>query len=251
MTDFVALSGGIDSTALALYMPDATPIFTDTGWEFPAIYEQLGKFEAVTGRKIIRLNRNDESLPDYIRRSKFFPNHGARFCTRMFKIEPINQYLSDCLPATLNIGFRVDEPIDLRVGNLTEMHGLSIAYPLREAGITRIDCLRLCIGAGLLPRYPIYMARGGCVGCFYKRASEVKAMIYIAPDVIEALIELEEEVQGERGEFFYLFSNIGMSIRQFRENVLAQQEMFDIDEVYQTATDRSEMGAACGAFCNR
>ncbi len=31
MTDYVALSGGVDSTALALLMPHAELVFTDTG----------------------------------------------------------------------------------------------------------------------------------------------------------------------------------------------------------------------------
>ena len=35
--DYVALSGGVDSTALALLMPDAELVFTDTGWEFPEL----------------------------------------------------------------------------------------------------------------------------------------------------------------------------------------------------------------------
>ena len=41
--DYVALSGGVDSTALALLMPDAELVFTDTGWEFPELYAHLDR----------------------------------------------------------------------------------------------------------------------------------------------------------------------------------------------------------------
>jgi 3'-phosphoadenosine 5'-phosphosulfate sulfotransferase (PAPS reductase)/FAD synthetase len=54
VNQFVAFSGGIDSTALALLEPDAIPIFTDTGWEFPELYAHIEKFERVTGRKVER-----------------------------------------------------------------------------------------------------------------------------------------------------------------------------------------------------
>lgn len=43
MNNYVAFSGGIDSTALALAMPDAIPVFTDTGWEFDELYAHIEK----------------------------------------------------------------------------------------------------------------------------------------------------------------------------------------------------------------
>ena len=50
--------------------------------------------------------------------------------------------------------------------------------------MTRADVLRVCLDWGLLPRYPVYMARGGCMGCFCKRKAEVQAMIALAPAVV-------------------------------------------------------------------
>lgn len=241
----VAFSGGADSTALALLMPEATPVFTDTRWEFPELYAHIRRFEEQTGREVVRLThpKFPGGLPEYIAHSNFFPNYGARYCTVKFKIDVMNGWLRNHLPATVNIALRADEAA--RPGNLTEIDGLTIRYPLRERGITRAGVVAVCLEHDLLPRYPVYMARGGCVGCFYKRKSEVRAMVALVPEVVDELQALEEQVQDERGAFFHMFPNIGMSLADFRR----QASMFDPDEVYTDAS--SEMGAACGLFCRK
>lgn len=250
MTDIVAFSGGIDSTALALSMPEATPVFTDTLWEHQELYDHKAKFEQVTGRNVIRVTHPGwpGGLPQYIKASKFFPNHGARYCTRIFKIEAMNLWLerAKLLPVTLNIALRADEPIDDRIGNLTDMPGLTIHYPFREQGITRPDCVRICLQHNLLPRYPAYMARGGCKGCFYKRKAQVYALVHLDPASANELQNLEESVQDERSSYFYMFGNAGASIADIRRQPL----MFTPEEVYaEAATD--PMGEACGLFCRR
>lgn len=250
--DYISLSGGIDSTALALMMPTAQLIFADTGDEFPELYAHLDKFESVTRRKVIRIQGRVvkdalvfDTLPEYEVRSHFLPGHGSRYCTRMFKVEPINWYLKQHLPATLCIGLRADE--DERVGNLTDLDGLSIRYPLRESGLSRMDCIKLCLEHDLLPRYPAYMLRGGCKGCFYKRTAEVKAMAQLVPDVMAELNEREKAVQDERGSFALMFPNVGKSVAQ----VMSQPALFDMSELYIDALDQSDVGANCGAFCRR
>jgi hypothetical protein len=243
--NYVAFSGGIDSTALALMEPEAVPVFTDTGAEFRELYAHIERFEQVTGREVVRLKRDGSSLLQYISDQKFMPNHGARYCTRMFKIDPLNVYLRDKQPCELLVGLRADE--EERIGNLTEMEGLTIRYPLREKGIDRVGCVAMCMEHGLLPRYPVYMVRGGCVNCFYKRRSEVLAMAELVPDVLDVLEGIEETVQDERGQFFHMFPNVGMSIKELR----SQARLMDTSELYREAADSSDMGVACGLFCRR
>lgn len=248
INQFVAFSGGKDSTALALLYPEATPVFTDTVWEHRPVMDHIEKFERVTGRKVIRIVNEDwpGGLPQYIKHSKFFPNHGARYCTRMFKIEPMNKYLSDKLPAELLIGLRADELEEARPGNLSEIEGLTIRYPMRERGIKLDKVLRICAEFDLLPRYPAYMARGGCIGCFYKRRAQVTAMVHLAQDETDQLQQLEESVQDERGKFFYMFGNVGMSIADIKKQPL----LFSESEVFQeVANDKLENN--CGLFCRR
>ncbi len=248
MNQYVAFSGGIDSTALALISPQAQPVFTDTGWEFPELYKQIDKFEQKTGRCVIRLKSEEHvSLPEYANRYNYLPGHSSRYCTRIFKIDVYNEFIKKHLPAEMLIGLRADEDPDDRVGNLTKIKGLKIRYPLREKGLNRIDCLKICIDNDLLPRYPVYMARGGCIGCFYKRKSEVQAMIHFLPDVMDDLQRLEESVQDKRGKFALLFPNVGLSIKALR----SQGELFNPTEVYRDAADDSDKAAACGLFCHR
>jgi hypothetical protein len=247
VNQFVAFSGGIDSTALALLMPEATPVFTDTGWEFDELYQHIERFEEVTGREVKRIKWESfpGGLPEYIRWQNFMPNHGARYCTRLFKIEPLNKFLAKQRPVELCIGLRADE--QHRPGNLTEMVGLTIRYPLQEMGLGRLDCVKVCMEHDLLPRYPVYMARGGCKGCFYKRKSEVQAMAALVPDVLDELRELEEGVQDERGRFFVMFPNVNMPIAA----VQAQGTLFEASEVWADAAHREDYGDNCGLFCHR
>ena len=242
---YVAFSGGADSTALALLCPEATPIFADTGWEFPELYQHIERFERQTGREVERVKREGESLPEYIRSHHYMPGHASRFCTRLFKIEPIEAFLRAELPAELLIGLRADEP--LREGNLSQVEGLTIRYPLREQGLSRSDILATCIKHDLLPVYPAYMARGGCTGCFYKRKSEVLAMVEFVPEVIEELDALERDVQDEREYAALMFPNAGQTIAALK----SQGRLFSSAELYRDAADTSDIGAECGLFCHR
>ena len=240
----VALSGSIDSTALALRCPDATLVFTDTGWEFPELYAHLARIEQVTGRPIVRLTGpHPGGLPGYIRDKAFFPGPTTRFCTVEFKIKPLNAWLRSRLPCTLAIGLRADEP--QRPGNLTQLPGLTIRYPLREQGLTRVDCVQTCVDHDLLPRYPPYMLRGGCQGCFFKRPSEVQALIALAPHMADDLQALEEEVQDMRGRYYGMFSSLKLPLKVLRDQAL----LFDPTAVYTTAP--LDEGSPCGLLCHR
>ena len=72
-------------------------------------------------------------------------------------------------------------------------------------------------------------------------------MAALIPDVLDALRQLEESVQDERGRYFHMFPNVGMSVRDIQKQPL----LFDADQVYASAYDTSDYGQACGLFCNR
>jgi len=235
MDNYVAFSGGKDSTALALLMPKSIPVFTDTGAEFPELYAHIEKFEQVTGREVVKLQSHLGTLLDYIKSSKFMPGHRARYCTVKFKIEPFEKFTD-----TFAVALRADED---RTGNTSD----KVTYPLQEMNIKLMDVIAICLEHDLLPRYPVYMARGGCVNCFYKRKTEVRAMHELKPDVLDELQDIEEYIQDERGKFAFMFPNTGMSIKNQRR----QMSMFDPDKVYLEASDKSDYGVNCGLFCNR
>src|SRR5690554_3051688 len=99
MRNIVCLSGGKDSTAVALYlrerMDDLEFVFADTGKELPETYEYIARLEAFLGQSVVRLNPErgfDHWLTVY---GGYLPSAKARWCTRMLKIHPLEQYIGD------------------------------------------------------------------------------------------------------------------------------------------------------------
>ena len=60
MRHICGISGGKDSSALAVYLKDEIPdmeyFFCDTGAELPETYEYLSRLEIILGKPIARLN---------------------------------------------------------------------------------------------------------------------------------------------------------------------------------------------------
>lgn len=167
MKKFVAFSGGVESTTMALmFGHEATPIFADTGFEHREMYERLDFVEVrlreIHGPdfKIVRVRNEDETLPEYILRTKFYPSPVARFCTRIFKIEPMDEFLRNQGDCELMIGLNAQEA-EKRTGNHGLLPNVHYGYPLVDLGITREDCIGVLKAHDLEPRLPVYMNRGG------------------------------------------------------------------------------------------
>jgi 3'-phosphoadenosine 5'-phosphosulfate sulfotransferase (PAPS reductase)/FAD synthetase len=66
----VSLSGGKDSSALAIYLrgrvPDLEYVFCDTGEELPETYEYLERLQAYLGQPIVRLRAYGKTLREMI-----------------------------------------------------------------------------------------------------------------------------------------------------------------------------------------
>jgi 3'-phosphoadenosine 5'-phosphosulfate sulfotransferase (PAPS reductase)/FAD synthetase len=254
---YIAFSGGVESSAMCiLYGKDATPIFTDTGWEHKPMYERLDMMERalkiIHGEnfKIIRIRPENidgtgtNTLPDYIRLRKFYPNSMARFCTRLGKIEPMDKFLSQQGPCEVMIGLNADEAED-RVGNYGKCKNVTYTYPLVDDDYARIDCENLLDEYGLKPNFRPYMARGGCIGCFFKRKREYSAMALLAKDEALSVADLEESIQDKRGNYYHLHSGIP-NMRKFIEN--ESHSLIPASEMY---SESEPEGKGCGVFCHR
>lgn len=257
---FIAFSGGVESTTLALmYGHVATPIWADTGWEHRPLYERIDTVEEalreVHGEdfRIERIRRahptEPNTLPEYIDQYKFLPSGVARYCTRKFKIEPIDDFLRQFDPenggpgAELMIGLNADEA-EQRTGNHGLLPFVTYSYPLVDLGITREHCEAVLNKRGLHPEFPAYMARGGCRGCFFKSKREFAALALLDPEEFEGLIELEESIQDRRERYFKIRDDMP-PLRQFRDQVEAS--LFSPEEMY----PHSVRATACGVFCHR
>lgn len=236
-----------------LFGHKATPIFADTGFEHAEMYERIeyveGKLREIHGQtfEVVRIQREGENLPEYIKRSKYYPSPIARFCTRMFKIEPMDDFLAKHVPCEVMIGLNAEEA-SKRTGNHGLQEGVTYTYPLLDLGITRSDCLAALKQYDLEPRLPIYMRRGGCVGCFYKSKEEYRAMVHLAPEEIRKVAKLERQIQDHRGRHYGIRDGIP-NLTEFIAN--EEMNLFEADDLYPDRHYDEEAATSCGVFCHR
>jgi len=256
MKKYIAFSGGVESTTMCLLFGNkADAIFADTGAEHRELYDRIELVEQAVREfhdndfKIIKVkNKKYSSLQEYITQSKFFPSFRQRFCTRMFKIEPIDDFLSQLEgeEVELMIGLNADEG-DRRTGNLGKLPFVKYTYPLVDAGINRAKCEQILKAVNLHPNFPVYMRRGGCKFCYYKSKNEFRAMVYLSPDEFQEIVELEIAFQNKREDFFSIRDTIPEGMERFRQNELNNIKLFNMADVYATVNDAT----SCGQFCNR
>ena len=261
MKRFISFSGGVESTTMCiLYGKGATAIWCDAGWEHRAMYERMddveqrlkelhgGDFELMRVKPKAKAKGVEvERLQDYILHGQFMPTKRQRYCTRLFKIEPIESLLESAGECELMIGFNADE--EDRTGNLEKLPNVAYRYPLIESGYTREMCEDILNIHGLHPDFPNYMQRGGCVGCIFKSVAEFKAMYFFSRDEFDENRRLEESIQDRRDEFFTL----SMSQRSFAsiaEECEREISLWGRDAVLDMYR-KIKATQSCGAFCHR
>lgn len=164
----IALSGGKDSTALALRMMEVEPrqyefICNYTGNELPELFAHLEHMEQLLGQPIKRVAYHTD-LYGLIDETQMLPNFRARFCTRVLKIEPTIEYF-ESLPkgSILYVGLRADE--EERKGLFGE--DIISRFPMREWGwgigdvYTYLDAKGVCVPT-----------RTDCAVCPFQRLGE-------------------------------------------------------------------------------
>jgi 3'-phosphoadenosine 5'-phosphosulfate sulfotransferase (PAPS reductase)/FAD synthetase len=254
MNKFISFSGGVESSTMCvLFGNTADAIFADTGFEHQLIYDRIDLIETFCKNfhrpdfKIHRIKSKHGTLPEQILKYKLYPSFTSRFCTREFKIDPIDNFLKqyENEGCELMIGLNYDEQdrIDKQHGNKPH---INYSYPLAENKLNRGACIEILKKVKLYPNFPPYMKRGGCIGCFYKSKKEYEAMALLNPLEFKIVEDLENKLQLSftvRDKFYTIKENITM--KQIREYAL--QSLFNPDEVYATINDATP----CGVFCNR
>lgn len=256
---FISFSGGVESTTMCiLYGKGATAIFSDGKAEHDKMYERLDYVEAKLKElhngdfNLVRLTANAkykgeyyDNLEELIIAQKYMPSGTSRFCTRQFKIEPIDKYLSEQGECELMIGLNADEE-NSREGNWGLQSNVKYSYPLVDDGLTRDDCEDILNLHNLHPKMPVYMLRGGCRMCFFKSEKEYRAMYHLNRKEFNEVMAFEEAIQDRRKSFYSIMSN-GKSLRQLAAQ--CQNELFeDVESLY---NDYKKEGKSCGAFCRR
>lgn len=190
MFHVVPLSGGKDSTALALRLREVEPreyiyLCTPTGNELPDMLAHWAKLEQLLETKITWVRAGELTLEALIDKYGALPNWRQRWCTRVLKIEPCIQWMKAHQPCTSYVGLRADE--EMREG----MYGdqATYRYPLREWewGVDEV-------WAYLNERGVCIPRRTDCAWCYDQRLVEWKKLHEQNPTLYDRAVELEERI---------------------------------------------------------
>ena len=205
----VPISGGKDSTALAVYLSQTYPdlplefVFSDTGAELPETYRYFERLEHVLGVDVTRVSafelldveqkpgRTPFDIVLYEQYSGYLPSPSSRWCTRMLKIQPFEQFIGTD-SAYSYIAIRADEsrrgytPTGSKPVVLSKKPNITPVYPFRDEGFTISDVQRILDESGLgLPEYYEWRSRSGCYFCFYQQIAEWQGLKERHPELFE------------------------------------------------------------------
>jgi 3'-phosphoadenosine 5'-phosphosulfate sulfotransferase (PAPS reductase)/FAD synthetase len=175
-------------------------IFHDTDKELPETYEYLARLEAYLGKEIHK-TRPDYSFDKWLDvYGGMIPSNHRRWCTRMLKLKPFEDYVGDDLVINY-VGIRADEE---RAGYISSKPNITAVYPFREDGLVRADIVRILEDAGLgLPTFMRWgRTRSGCYFCFYQQKIEWVRLKETYPELFDKA-KAYEHANKKNGNAFY------------------------------------------------
>ena len=244
----LSLSGGKDSTALAIFMRDKVPemeyVFCDTGEELEETYDYLERLQAYLGKEIKYLKSNRQGFRDLLdARNGYLPSPQARWCTQYLKIVPFEQYVGDDEVVSY-VGIRADETY--RKGYVSTKKNVHAVYPFIDAGIVKADVFRMLEESGLgIPEYYEWRSRSGCYFCFYQQRIEWVGLLEKHEDLFwkaEAM-EKYDEATGERYTW-----NSRESLRELARPERVQQIKDDYERKQRMASKFQEGSGLASLF---
>lgn len=227
----LCMSGGKDSTALALHMRDRVPemeyVFCDTDKELTETYEYLNQVEAFLGKKIIRLNSKvgfDHWLEVF---GGYLPSPQMRWCTKLLKLKPFEEYVGE-EPVVSYVGLRSDED---RVGYISTKPNIQAVFPFKEDGVDYAGVMKILqdSGIGLPPYLKWGRSHSGCFFCFFQRPIEWVRLLENHPDQFEEAQQYEK-LSDEAGKTFTWSQGMPLSELRKPENVGAIKRRFAENE---------------------
>jgi 3'-phosphoadenosine 5'-phosphosulfate sulfotransferase (PAPS reductase)/FAD synthetase len=232
----LCMSGGKDSTALAIYMRDRVPemeyVFCDTDKELTETYDYLNQVEAFLGKRITRLNAKagfDHWLEVF---GGYLPSPQMRWCTKLLKLKPFEEYVGNDQVISY-VGIRADED---RIGYISTKENIRAVFPFKEAGVDYAGVMKILqdSGIGLPPYLKWGRSHSGCFFCFFQRPIEWVRLLENHPDQFEAAMKYEK-ITDDPGKTFTWIE--GMPLNELRkpENIAAIKRRYAEFEVRRTA----------------
>lgn len=217
---YVSMSGGKDSTALALHLRRLgvkfTPVFLDTGWEHEATYDYIqdvltpafGEFIKLRNESLFDENNKDWAggMEQLIQKNKMFASGVVKFCTRQLKVIPVQNFFAEQrvlqkVKPINAIGIRAEESASrANLAEIEEQDEATVWRPLiawREQQVIDIHTEER------MPPNPLYIkgaARVGCYPCIFARKHQIRHMSYTDPARVDHIADLERRVNELRQE---------------------------------------------------
>lgn len=217
MKIIVNMSGGKDSTAMALHLLELGEqvdefIYADTGYDFPECLQALALFEEQTGRSVTRLKGwypleflladKPVKIRHLYKKDGITPRRKngygwmspmRRWCTRHYKMDAPARYLREKYgnePIVQCIGIAADEGKRIHADDPTKR------YPLAEWGWTEADCMEYCKARGYYASPCAYddCKRMSCYICPLMNLSQVEYLIKKRPELWREIKRLEARV---------------------------------------------------------
>lgn len=235
----LALSGGKDSAALAVYMREEYPhldldyVFIDSGCELPETYEYLDRIRAVLNIDITVL-KPEKSWDNYWAYAKvkhtnygsftYLPSPQNRWCTEVLKLQPYDVWLQKKYPDYIihsYVGLRADEKGD-RQGFKAPKANIVSHYPFIQKGIGYEFVEKMLDESGLgFPGYYKWRTRSGCYFCFYQTKREWVGLYENHPDLFEKAKQYETIIP-EKGIKYTWCDNMSLDeLLQYKELIKA------------------------------
>ena len=226
----LALSGGKDSSALAVYLRDKVPnleyVFCDTKKELDETYKYIDKLESFLRIKVHYLHYEERQGFDDILRMKrgFLPSANSRWCTEYLKLKPYEKFIGDD-PVVSYVGIRADEPH--RQGYISGKNGVTTVFPFAEDGLVKSDIYRILEDCGLgLPSYYQWRSRSGCFFCFFQQRREWVDLLENHPGLF-AQAEAYEKIDPDTGERFTWMQDMSLAELRQPERVAAIKQEYE------------------------
>lgn len=193
MKNYLSMGFGVNSVALYLLMErlgmEFEALFVDHRADHPKTYAYADYFIA-TGRPVTILKpecyrkkkgRTYNDLYEYCWEMEMVPSMMTRWCTKDFKVQPINRYIE--MPCFMHLGIDAGEA---KRAHMNTTAGVESRWLLIEHDIDREGCKRLIADAGL--EVP---PKSGCWFCPYQRVSQWKHLRMNHPELFCKAQKLE------------------------------------------------------------
>jgi 3'-phosphoadenosine 5'-phosphosulfate sulfotransferase (PAPS reductase)/FAD synthetase len=194
VAELISFGAGVNSVAMTIMLVNegwrGPILFADSGCEWPETYCYMEYFEkewlAPRDLCITRLGSDwripseRQTLIDYCESHSMIPLAGIRWCTRIYKVEPLARWADAHGIDTQLIGIAADES-HRQPGKVR---------PLVDRGVTRQGCIEIIKTEVLdVPQ------KSGCYICPFQRDAQWRELWRRHPDLFQRTARLEESVR--------------------------------------------------------